>query len=274
MVRLGSFVAAAIMLVAPTASVAADAAWTVSDAAPGVTIRHGAHERAATRGLKLSVGDVVQTAANARAVLVSGETYAMVAPNSRLEVSARSADTSFWQFFERMGNVVFSVRKSSTPHFGVRTPYLAAVVKGTTFSVAVDDRKATVQVIEGAVEVDTVAGAMRRLLHAGGVARVFARHLGALTLSAEPVDVIERTVAQVHGGSIAPPSTASRVLSDLDIRARVDRMVDRMGIHVPLVEAIVAFFLTFGGTLAIGAVVGLVVALAVSRWRLRSPAAR
>src|SRR3546814_14786860 len=63
--------------------------------------------------------------------------------------------------------IVFSIKKKLTPHFGVQTPYLAAVVKGTTFSVTVDGTGASVQVVEGAVEVSTLDGGARDLILPG-----------------------------------------------------------------------------------------------------------
>jgi FecR protein len=53
------------------------------------------------------------------------------------------------------------------PHFIVDTPMLAAVVKGTTFTVVVDKDRSAVQVIEGAVEVAALDGGMSQLV-AGG----------------------------------------------------------------------------------------------------------
>src|SRR3546814_6588562 len=78
------------------------------------------------------------TGPNARAVLVRGEEYAIVAPNTRLEIADPAKSGGLWQIVESAGNIVFSIKKKLTPHFGVQTPYLAAVVKGTTFSVTVD----------------------------------------------------------------------------------------------------------------------------------------
>ena len=112
--------------------------WKISEASAGVTITRDGQARPGSRGTNLETGDAVSTGKSARAVIVNGEQYAVIAPNSRLEISQPSAGGSFVQFFERLGNVVFSVKKKTKPHFGVKTPYLAAVVKGTTFSVTVD----------------------------------------------------------------------------------------------------------------------------------------
>jgi hypothetical protein len=142
-----------------TPALAGTPAWTISEASQGVMINHAGQLKPAMRGGHAASGDVITTGPNARAVLVRGEEYAVIAPNSRLQVADPAASGGLTQFLERLGNVVFSVKKMTNPHFGVQTPYLAAVVKGTTFSVTVDDNGASVQVVEGAVEVATHDGA-------------------------------------------------------------------------------------------------------------------
>jgi hypothetical protein len=167
-------------LASPT--LAATPFWTISEASQGVMVSHAGLVKAALRGGRAEPGDIITTSANARAVLVRGEEYAVVAPNSRLQVSDPAESSGITQFIEKVGNVVFSIKKMATPHFGVQTPYLAAVVKGTTFSVTVDDSGASVQVVEGAVEVATKDGGARELLHPGAIASVGASDLGALTI--------------------------------------------------------------------------------------------
>ncbi len=63
--------------------------------------------------------------------------------------------------------MLYKVKRTGTPHFAVETPMLAAVVKGTTFTVAVDDERAAVQVTEGVVEVSSENGLARRLVEGG-----------------------------------------------------------------------------------------------------------
>ena len=71
-------------------------------------------------------------------MLVRGEQYAVLAPNSRIQIADPTPSQGLMQIVEQIGNVVFSIKKGGVPHFGVTTPHLAAVVKGTTFSVTVD----------------------------------------------------------------------------------------------------------------------------------------
>ena len=184
-------------LVLMTASLIASAAhakatgWKISEASAGVTVSRDGQTRPGGRGAYLENGDVISTGKNARAVIVNGEQYAVIAPGSRLEITQPSAKGGFVQFFERLGNVVFSVTKKTKPHFGVKTPYLAAVVKGTTFSVTVDASGASVQVVEGLVEVSTLDGGARDLLSPGNIAMVAVSDLGQLTVRGVETKIIK-----------------------------------------------------------------------------------
>ena len=68
----------------------------------------------------------------------------------------------------------YDIGRQPNPHFGVDTPYLAAVVKGTVFSITVAEEGATLQVTEGAVETSTIDGGARDLILPGSVAMVAA----------------------------------------------------------------------------------------------------
>jgi hypothetical protein len=190
-----------------TTAHAATPGWSISEASSGVMVIHAGVSRIAARGGRVGPGDIVTTGQNARAVLVNGDQYAVVSPNSRLEIADPRPSGGLMQFIEKVGNAVFSVKKGSTPHFGVQTPYLAAVVKGTTFSVTVDDAGASVQVIEGAVEVATVDGGAHRLLEPGAIATVGVADLGRLTIQGKTTQVLRSPNAPAPApaaGDVAP----------------------------------------------------------------------
>ena len=84
--------------------------WTISEASPGVAVLHEGKSKVAARGGALEVGDIVATGTNARAVLVNGNEYAVVAPNSRLQIADPESSSGLLQFFEKVGNVVFGAR--------------------------------------------------------------------------------------------------------------------------------------------------------------------
>ncbi len=151
-------------------------AWKISEMSGTVSIAHvGANKiafnRIALKGGAVGEGDIISTA-NGRAVLVRGEEYVVVSPNSRLRIVDTAEENTVTQFFQSVGNSVFKIKKKSTPHFGVQTPFLAAVVKGTTFSVTVTETGAAVQVTEGRVEVSTLDGAASHMVIPGEIGLV------------------------------------------------------------------------------------------------------
>ncbi|MPY74674.1 MAG: hypothetical protein GEU87_10465 [Alphaproteobacteria bacterium] len=69
--------------------------------------------------------------------------------------------------FQKIGTLMFKVHKRPDKHFEVNTPYLVAVVKGTTFTVSVDGNGSAVHVTEGLVEVGAFSGPEKLMLHPG-----------------------------------------------------------------------------------------------------------
>ncbi len=159
------------------AAYAGSPGWTVSEASGSVAITragvsNASFNRIASKGGKVGEGDIIATGPNGRAVIVRGEEYVIVAPNSRLRLVDTTETNTLTQFFQSAGNSVFKIKKKSTPHFGVQTPYLAAVVKGTTFSVTVTPTGAAIQVTEGRVQVSTLDGAATHLVIPGEIGMV------------------------------------------------------------------------------------------------------
>lgn len=177
--------AATLSLLASTPAWAATPGWSVSERSGTVTILRGGISRIALLDGAVASNDVIATGPNGRAVLVRGEEFLVVAPNSRLRVADPAQTSGFVQIIEEAGNVIYRIKRMTMQHFAVQTPYLAAVVKGTTFSVSVGPEGATVQVIEGAVEVATSDGGARELIKPGMVASVGARDLGRLKIDGD-----------------------------------------------------------------------------------------
>jgi hypothetical protein len=194
---------AAGVCVASTGAMAQALRWQVSEASGPVTIRHGASERAATRGAALDPGDTVTTGATGRAVLVHERDFVTLAPRSRAAVPAAEQASGFTKLLQNLGNAVYKIEKRGVPHFGVTTPYLAAVVKGTTFSVTVDTSGASLQVVEGAVEVATPDGGARDLIRPGSIATIAAGDLFRLKVHGDEDRVVD-SPARPHGDGETP----------------------------------------------------------------------
>jgi len=181
--------------------------WRVSEVSGTVTINEGGRTRAATRGTLLSGGSVI-AAARSRAVLVRGKQYVMVSPGSTLRIPVSGAAgggvASVVEMVLEGGNALFKVDRRETPHFRVQTRYLAAVVRGTTFSVTVTDTGGSVQVTEGAVQVSTLDGGASDLIRPGMIAHISASDVYKLTISGDQERVIRSPNAPA--GTVTTPA--------------------------------------------------------------------
>jgi hypothetical protein len=97
-------------------------------------------------------GATVVTGEGGRAMLVRGEQTMLVGPNAVVVLPDGDKD-GITTVLQRAGEVTFDVDRQKVEHFAVETPYLAAVVKGTNFTVDVDNGQAAVSVNRGLVEV-------------------------------------------------------------------------------------------------------------------------
>ena len=163
---------ALVSLAAASFSAAQDGQWKLVQSVGEVTIEEpGLAKIAVKPNASLSEGATVTTGANGRAILTDGRSSITVNANSRIELPAANEEsvTSIRQDF---GKAIFKVQKKPTAHFEVQTPYLAAVVKGTTFEVTVDAMGASVDVEEGLVDVGATASGERTLVPGGQRVRV------------------------------------------------------------------------------------------------------
>jgi collagen type III alpha len=118
----------------------------------------------------LPVGAIVTTGRDGRAVFSNGAARATLSANSRLTLAP--SEQGFTRFVQDLGAVLFQVDRQRDPHFEVRTSLVAAVVKGTTFTVSVEPDEHRVFVAEGTVEVSALDGGDTELVTGGGIAEV------------------------------------------------------------------------------------------------------
>ena len=138
----------------------------------------------------------IATGANGRAMLTRGDDYVVVSPGSRLMLPKEQKQSGFTRFVQQVGTMFYKVKHTGVPHFAVETPMLAAVVKGTSFTVVVDKDRAAVQVTEGVVEVSSLPGDARRLVE-GGLTVYIGRE--------RPNEIIE-----MKPGAAVPPAPAGK----------------------------------------------------------------
>ncbi len=119
------------------------------------------HVRLMGQVRRLEPGDVLPpnqaliTEAGAQATLVQGEDVMVVYENSRVEVPQEPEGSGVTRIFHRLGEVLFDVTPRTSRSFRVESPFLIAGIKGTRFSVIVDDQGSRLSVIEGHVEVSS-----------------------------------------------------------------------------------------------------------------------
>ena len=157
-----------VLIAAPALAKEGSPAWIVTQKSGDVRVLHNGMQPASVQlRAVLSPGDVIATGTNGRAMLTRGDDYVVVSPGSRLMLPKEQQKGGFTQLLQQVGTMFYKVKHTGVPHFAVQTPMLAAVVKGTSFSVVVDKDRAAVQVTDGVVEVSSLSGNARRLVERG-----------------------------------------------------------------------------------------------------------
>jgi len=149
-----AFAVALTLGMASAARAADDGVWSVSKATGEVWIAtDGAQQVALNQDETLKPGNTIRTGRNGRVLLVRGEETILISPNSVVGLPAEKKDGLSTTIIQQAGSILLEVEKRNVKHFEVETPYLAAVVKGTQFSVKVGAGNTKVGVIRGQVEV-------------------------------------------------------------------------------------------------------------------------
>ena len=99
---------------------------------------------------------IIRTAPNGRVQFRRGAETIDLGPNTQIRIFDRQGET-FTVVQQHFGDVAVEAERRNVQHFAVQTRYLAAVVKGTRFSVRVDDDGAQVDVARGQVQVRDVS---------------------------------------------------------------------------------------------------------------------
>lgn len=118
------------------------------------------------RGDVVSDDRVIRTQPSGRATFARGAETIDLGPSTQIQIFDQSGKrfTTVRQFY---GFVEVEAEVQNVQHFGVRTPYLAAVVKGTKFTVESDSDSSGVSVMRGKVAVENLSTRKSVLLTAG-----------------------------------------------------------------------------------------------------------
>ncbi|MFB9138781.1 FecR family protein [Maritalea porphyrae] len=134
-----------------TASIADD--WVASKLRGGVFIFKSGEWVQLKRGDVVSDDSAIQTAKNARVVLQRGKESISLRGDTRVRISDKNG-SQYTVVSQDFGELTVDVEKRNVQHFEVRAPLLAAVVKGTKFTVTADRNggAAEIKVDRGRVE--------------------------------------------------------------------------------------------------------------------------
>jgi hypothetical protein len=158
--------------------------WHVSNAFGNVWVTIGGVQQASlTHARILKPGDSIRTGQNGRALLVHGEEYILISPNSAIEIPREKKQGLLTTIIQRAGSIVLEVEKRNVEHFEVETPLLAALVKGTRFRVTIDKNNSYVDVLRGQVEVSDLKSGQYALVQPGQTAKVSVQRSVGLSLS-------------------------------------------------------------------------------------------
>src|SRR5687767_14388132 len=95
------------ILAAPALASAATPAWRVSETSGDVRLVQNGQSRQAVRNALLASGAMVVTGAKAKAVIVRGEEFVVISPNTRLRLPAEEKSDGITQMIEDFGTALF-----------------------------------------------------------------------------------------------------------------------------------------------------------------------
>jgi len=173
-----------IAAIDPNADVTAPMGWRVSGLSGDASARLGSapFERLAIGDI-VPVGSEIQTGRGAVVFLSRRGDRIVIQPSTQLRIAEPEAGGLLTQFIQSFGNVFYDVEPRSSRSFGVKGPYMAAVVKGTRFLVTVKRDTNSVRVDEGRVLVQSADGTSSAMVGAGGLATVERAGDGGIQLS-------------------------------------------------------------------------------------------
>jgi len=179
-----AFAAVLTLGMASGALAAEDGVWSVSKAAGEVWVAtNGAQQVSLNQQDALKPGDTIRTGRNGRVLLVRGEETILISPNSVVGLPAETKEGLSTTIIQQAGSILLEVEKRNVKHFEVETPYLAAVVKGTQFSVTVNAGSTRVGVLRGQVEVSDFKTGQIAQVMPGQAATAFEHGKPGLSLS-------------------------------------------------------------------------------------------
>ena len=214
-----------------TAAIADDNNWHVSNTSGNVWVTVGGVQQASlSHSSILKPGDSIRTGQDGRALLVHGEEYMLISPNSAIEIPKETKQGLLTTIIQRAGSVVLEVEKRNVKHFEVETPQLAAVVKGTRFRVTVEKDGSYVDVLRGQVEVSDFKSGQYALVQPGQTAKVSAQRSGLSLSGSGTLGSIQQGTPRRSSADPAPVTKEQERRSAAD-STQNEQQIDETSLH-------------------------------------------
>lgn len=175
-------------------------------------------------GMVVPDSRVVRTLATGHVTFVRGEETVELGPHTQIQIFDKAGRKPFTTVKQYSGTVSIEAQVENVQHFGVDTPYLAAVVKGTRFTVVSTKTGSSVTVRRGHVAVDDKGDKSRVTLSVGQSALVdVVKTHGALVVSGSgKLPAVQggsggTTSSSSSGGSTGSGGSSESGLVDLDV---------------------------------------------------------
>lgn len=133
-------------------------------------LRQQGRQQRLRKGAIVLVPATVSTGRDGSADLKQGTTLVNVGPDTVLDFPAPERDVDFDRIVQSQGNAFYDVGKRESRKLRVETPYLVAVIKGTQFSVSVQEDSTSISLVEGSLEILSTDGGASVDIEAGEIA--------------------------------------------------------------------------------------------------------
>lgn len=205
----------AAVILAVTAGTAFADDWTVTRLRGTVEQMVGGQWQPLERGGVVPDERKIFTRANGHATLVRGNEAIELGPNTQIEIYDKGGRKPFTTVLQYAGVLTVEAEVRNVQHFAVRTTYLAAVVKGTRFTVTARSTGGSVEVLRGQVSVENEQNDETVLIVAGQKAKVAKG--GDLTVSGKP-----KAGTQPPAAAEGSAAQASAVRTETDVAGSDD----------------------------------------------------
>lgn len=176
--------------------------WTVQRVnQPAQYTEDGKTWQAVTAGATVPNAAWINTGRGGRVVLRRGSDSMLVKGYSLVATAENGTDTRpVTTLHHKFGEITVDVRKRDYDQMTVKTPFMAAVVKGTKFTVKGSKRGSTLRVARGLVEVANIRSGHKAYVGAGGTADIAATD-NSVGLSGSNTSMLTSSTTPGNSGS-------------------------------------------------------------------------